>query len=153
MNPSESRVEGSTIQPRMPDRCDLLFGRDNELGALRSLVANAPDPGGALVIVGDAGTGKTALLRGACADAQIRGYEVLFALGDLARLDVPFSGLHPMLRHFGTASDRLAAADRRTLAHASQPGLAWLRQWHRRELGSEQHQERQYAAMPEDRCN
>jgi DNA-binding CsgD family transcriptional regulator len=112
------------MQPRMPDRCELLFGRDNELDALRDLVANAPDAGGALVVVGDAGSGKTALLRSACADAQMRGYEVMFALGDLARLDVPFSGLHPMLRQFGAASHGLPTADRRTLAQASEPQSA-----------------------------
>jgi DNA-binding CsgD family transcriptional regulator len=109
------------MQLRMPDRCELLFGRATEIGALRDLVAYSPEAGGAIMIVGDAGTGKTALLRAACSDALGRGYEVVVAHGDAALPDVPFSGLHTMFRSLAPAVAALTAADRTALEVASDP--------------------------------
>ncbi|MEJ2862401.1 BTAD domain-containing putative transcriptional regulator [Actinomycetospora flava] len=49
-----------------------LLGRDDELGAVRALV-DAPGRGAVLVVTGEAGIGKTALLRAAREEAQAAG--------------------------------------------------------------------------------
>ena len=54
-----------------------ILGRDRELGVVASLVAKATAGGGALLIHGDAGIGKSALLERAVALAQAAGMRVL----------------------------------------------------------------------------
>lgn len=58
-----------------------LFGRDSELQLVHGLIDRAADRGGALVIRGDPGVGKTALLSDAAARAGDRGLLVLKAVG------------------------------------------------------------------------
>src|ERR1700733_1259464 len=60
----------------------LLLERDAELRALNGALDRAASGlGGVLVIEGDAGVGKTALLDNACAEAEARGMAILSARG------------------------------------------------------------------------
>jgi DNA-binding CsgD family transcriptional regulator len=93
---------------RTTDRCDLLLGRDFEAESLRTT-------GGAIVIVGDAGIGKTALLGRAAADAKTRRCATFFVAGTTARMTVPFSGLHAIVRRHWDAAQTLEPAQRETL--------------------------------------
>jgi hypothetical protein len=53
-----------TPQPRFSSSGGPLFGREVEVAMLDQLVARIPEQGGALVLRGDSGIGKTALLAG-----------------------------------------------------------------------------------------
>src|SRR5690349_10286571 len=77
---------------RMP-----LVGRAGELATLRGLVESArAGRGGALVVHGDAGIGKTALV--AAALAAETGIRSLSAAGSPDERDLPFAGLHQLLQ-------------------------------------------------------
>ena len=84
----------------------MLVGRDAECSAINSLIAAARvSKGGALVLRGEAGVGKTALLRYAADNAD--GMRVLRAVGVEWEADLPFSGLHQVLREGLGRLDRL----------------------------------------------
>ncbi|MET3427491.1 DNA-binding CsgD family transcriptional regulator [Actinoplanes tereljensis] len=72
---------------------ELLSGRDTELAQLHDLLAGLPDRGGALVVRGGAGVGKSALLTAAAARATATGVQVLRTSGVQSEFDVPYSGL------------------------------------------------------------
>lgn len=74
-----------------------LVGRDRELAALREFVDNARADGGALVVVGEAGVGKTALLEAVAAAAAVTGTRILRASGVEFEAEVSFAGLHQLL--------------------------------------------------------
>jgi DNA-binding CsgD family transcriptional regulator len=62
---------------------DWLIGRDAEVGLLRDLVANVTaGNGGAVLVEGEEGIGKTALLRAGLADAATAGCRVAWAAAD-----------------------------------------------------------------------
>lgn len=105
----------------------MLVGREHERRVIRSLAAAARvGEGGTLVVVGEAGIGKSVLLRDALADASAHGMRTLAAQGVEAEREVPFSGLlqllHPVLGHV----DALPApqADALGAALALRPGSA-----------------------------
>jgi DNA-binding CsgD family transcriptional regulator len=76
-----------------------LIGRAAELARLRALTAPAADDlDRALVVLGDAGTGKTALLAELTAQARSRGLRVLSAAGRERESARPFAGLRQLLR-------------------------------------------------------
>ncbi|GAA3208524.1 AAA family ATPase [Dactylosporangium siamense] len=75
-----------------------LFGRDVELGRLDALVRGVHDRGGALVVHGEAGIGKTRLLAEARRIAAAAGMLVLATAGVEAESRVPFAGLHKLLQ-------------------------------------------------------
>ncbi|MEY9852307.1 DNA-binding NarL/FixJ family response regulator [Leifsonia sp. EB41] len=75
----------------------MLVGRERELTALRRFVAESSVVGGALLVVGEAGVGKTALLNAATADAATVGVRVLHAGGVEFEAEVTFAGLHQLL--------------------------------------------------------
>lgn len=58
-----------------------LVGRDRDIGAIRMFVDQAAAHGGALVVSGDAGVGKTALLEAAMSYAVTAGLRLLRAVG------------------------------------------------------------------------
>src|SRR5438132_11245756 len=88
-----ARVPRETAQ--VPDG---LIGRARELSVLRDLLDRLPREGGALVLRGDAGIGKTVLLADAPARAKAAGFQVLTATGVQSETHLPFPGLHPLLR-------------------------------------------------------
>src|ERR1700730_9025942 len=75
-----------------------LVGRDAELAQLDKALAEATEHGGALLVTGAAGIGKTSLLDAATSDARSRGYKVLTVTGLESEADLPFAGLHQLLQ-------------------------------------------------------
>src|ERR1700677_2157471 len=76
-----------------------LIGRAAELARLQALTAPAADDlDRALVVLGEAGTGKTALLAELTAHARSRGLRVLSAAGRERESVRPFAGLRQLLR-------------------------------------------------------
>jgi DNA-binding CsgD family transcriptional regulator/tetratricopeptide (TPR) repeat protein len=75
----------------------MLVGRDTERAAIADLVNGARNSrGGALVLRGEPGVGKTALLEDACEQAP--DMLVLFARGIESESDLPFATLHQLIR-------------------------------------------------------
>ncbi|WP_426502747.1 AAA family ATPase [Dactylosporangium sp. McL0621] len=95
-----------------------LFGRDDELRALTGLIDTAADGGGALVVRGEPGIGKSALLQAACTYGRATGVEVLRTTGVEAEAQLPFACLHQLLRPLLGRADRLPAMQRRALLAA-----------------------------------
>jgi DNA-binding CsgD family transcriptional regulator len=89
----------------MEGRGQQLIGRDAELAALAGL-ADPARRGQLLVLLGDAGTGKTALLDVVAERAAEAGIRVLRATAARAEQDVPFACLHLL---FHSVLDALAA--------------------------------------------
>lgn len=90
-----------------------LVGRAEEIAALDALLRHARDGhGGALVIVGDAGIGKTALLDRAVDRAEHLGFAVHRTLGTVVEQSLPYAGLHALLAQDlrGPLDPRLATA-------------------------------------------
>lgn len=82
-----------------------LFGRGEELTALDALVDGLPKSGGALMVRGAPGIGKSALLSRAERRAKRSGLTVLTASGVEAETHLPFAGLYQLTR---TMLDRVA---------------------------------------------
>ena len=98
-----------------------LFGRGRELEALQVFIDDARVDGGALLVTGDAGVGKSALLDAAARRAEAVGTRVVRAVGAEFDAELSFSGLsyvsHPLLDGLGA----LPPLYRRALSVA--PGL------------------------------
>jgi tetratricopeptide (TPR) repeat protein len=75
-----------------------LIGREPELRAITEIIARASRRGQAITIVGDPGIGKSALVGSAEESALARGYRVLTVVGIESEAQLPFAGLHQMLR-------------------------------------------------------
>ncbi len=75
-----------------------LIGRDAELARLRALVDPPPAEGRVLILLGDAGMGKTVLLADAAEQARRAGLRVLSVTGIESEHDLAFAGLHQLLR-------------------------------------------------------
>ena len=89
-----------------------LIGREYETQVLAELIDHLPGHGGSLLVSGDPGVGKSALLREASARAQDRGMLVLTATGVQCEAQLPFAGLHQLLRPVLGQIDGLAAPQR-----------------------------------------
>jgi hypothetical protein len=74
-----------------------LIGRDREVGFLRSFVDQSASQGGALLLSGDAGVGKTVLLDAAAAHAAAAGMRVVRAAGAEFEADLSFAALNQVL--------------------------------------------------------
>lgn len=77
---------------------EALYGRDAELRHLRDFVRGGRERGGALVVRGEAGIGKSTLLVEARRMAVGEGLLVLSTAGVEAESGLPFAGLHNLLR-------------------------------------------------------
>lgn len=75
-----------------------LVGREAELRLLGDLVGRVGDGGGAVVVRGEAGVGKSALLAAAGRLAAESDVRVLRTAGVEAEAQVPFAGLYQLLR-------------------------------------------------------
>ena len=82
-----------------------LVGREEELSRLRELLAPPYRESRVLLLLGDPGMGKTALLAEAARVARSAGIRVLAAAGRESEQDLAFAGLHQLLR---PALDRVA---------------------------------------------
>ncbi|MGW2222481.1 AAA family ATPase, partial [Nonomuraea sp. NPDC001684] len=102
-------------------RVPVLRGRDAEENVLLRLLDDArAGSGGALLLTGAAGMGKTALLDLAAARAS--GFRVLRVSGVEPESGVPYAGLHGLLRPVSGAVAALPAAQARALAEALESG-------------------------------
>jgi DNA-binding CsgD family transcriptional regulator len=95
-----------------------LFGREAEVAMLEQLVARIPERGGVLVVRGDPGIGKTALLAVASAAASAKGVSVLRTAGAQSETGLAFAGLHQLLRPVLAWLDRLPGPQRDALSAA-----------------------------------
>jgi DNA-binding CsgD family transcriptional regulator len=89
-----------------------LVGRDDDLSLLHDLVDHATERGGALVVRGEAGIGKSALLAAAGRRARARDMLVLTTSGVQAEAHLPFAGLQLLLRPIWEGLDGLPAPQR-----------------------------------------
>jgi len=110
---SENRFRTGPV-PR-PRPMTELVGRSAELDLIDSLLAGPyPDARG-LLLRGDPGVGKTALLDAAADRAGIVGLRLLRASGVEFEAEMPFSALHQMLYPLREHADRLGGHQRATL--------------------------------------
>ena len=84
-----------------------LIGRDDELGRLRALVDPVPAGSRLLVVRGDAGMGKTALLADLASRAADAGMRVLPVTGQKSEDTLAFAGLQQLLRPVLAGASRL----------------------------------------------
>ncbi|MGW2196766.1 ATP-binding protein [Streptosporangium sp. NPDC001682] len=91
-----------------------LVGRDAELRDLLALLDGLKEGGGALVLSGAAGVGKSALLGAATTEAAARGARVLTVTGVPAEGQVPYEGLRRLLAGTGLAPGDLDGGPLRT---------------------------------------
>jgi DNA-binding CsgD family transcriptional regulator len=82
---------------RAASRVAELLGRDDELARLYHLVDAIGERGGALVVRGEAGIGKSALLAAARERALQQGATVVSTTGTLSEAPLAFAGLHQLL--------------------------------------------------------
>ncbi|WP_131741226.1 helix-turn-helix transcriptional regulator [Actinomadura roseirufa] len=95
----------------------MLYGRDSERAAIEGLLGRARDGrSGVLVLRGEAGIGKTALLEHAASAAD--GMRVLRGTGVEYESGMPYAGLHLLLRRHLDKIDDLPAAQARALRAA-----------------------------------
>jgi len=95
-----------------------LIGRDAELTLLAGLIDQACARGGAVVLLGDPGIGKTSLLRAASAQALGKGFTVLETVGVEAEALLPYAGLHQLLHPVLGSAGALPVPLRRALLTA-----------------------------------
>ena len=98
-----------------PAAASELFGRDRELGLIEAFIAGTAVGGGALLLFGDPGVGKTVLLDAAAVMAAAAGVRVVRAAGVEFEADLPFSGLHQLLLPLHEEFSQLNPAHRDTL--------------------------------------
>jgi DNA-binding CsgD family transcriptional regulator len=96
----------------------LLLGRDRELAELYTLIDGIEEHGGALVVRGEAGIGKSALLMAARERARHRGIAVVSKTGALSEAQLAFAGLHQLLLPLLGSLDVLPDPQRRALETA-----------------------------------
>jgi len=95
-----------------------LLGRDRELSALAGLIDQIGEHGGSMVVLGEPGVGKSALLRAAAGHGRAAGLQVLETTGVECEARLPFAGLHQLLRPVLGLADQLPDGQRRALGSA-----------------------------------
>ncbi|HET7017967.1 MAG TPA: AAA family ATPase [Streptosporangiaceae bacterium] len=95
-----------------------IIGRDSELGILTSLITKCPDGGRAIVVTGEPGIGKSSLLAASGETARSLGFRVLAATGVESEAQLPFAGLHQLLRRVLRQADQLTPLHRDALMAA-----------------------------------
>lgn len=92
-----------------------LFGRESQVDRVREAIEHIEERGAALIVRGEAGTGKTALLAEASAVATARGVRVLTIAGVESETRLPFAALQSLLHPVRSAFDRLPEPRRQAL--------------------------------------
>jgi AAA ATPase domain len=95
-----------------------LIGRGYDLAYIIAFADRTAVSGGALLLSGEAGVGKTALLDAAARHAETAGTRVLRAAGAEFEGSVSFAGLNQLLRPLLGQTRGLSAAYRKALAVA-----------------------------------
>ena len=99
-------------------RTSLILGRDRELDAIAGLLDGVGERGGALLVRGEPGIGKSTLLREATRRASGSGMRVLGTTGVHAETHLPFAGLHQLLLPVLDHLDALPAPHREAVQAA-----------------------------------
>lgn len=89
---------------------DPLIGRDRDIERLASFIDHASGQGGAMLVSGDPGVGKTALLDVAARHAESSGTRLLRATGAEFEANVSFAGLNQLLHPLFDEIDQLRPA-------------------------------------------
>lgn len=100
-------------EPTLP-----LYGRESEVSALDELIDGLHARGGALIVRGEAGIGKSSLLAAASSSAAARGSVVLGTTGVQSEAHLPFAGLHQLLQPLLADLDGLPGPQRAALEAA-----------------------------------
>ncbi|MET9240803.1 AAA family ATPase [Nonomuraea sp. NPDC003709] len=95
-----------------------LFGRQSEQRRLGDFVDGVRKSGGAMLVRGEAGIGKSALLLDTAGIAAARGMRILRTAGVESETHMPFAGLHQMLLPLRTEIRELPAPQRDALGAA-----------------------------------
>jgi DNA-binding NarL/FixJ family response regulator len=95
-----------------------LYGREQELELLEVLIERIADGGTAVLVRGEAGIGKSALLQEVARRAADRGVRVARVAGVQSETHLPFAGLHFLLRSADARLDRLPGPQRSAFAAA-----------------------------------
>jgi DNA-binding CsgD family transcriptional regulator/RecA/RadA recombinase len=95
-----------------------LVGRDAEFAQLDSALSGAVEHGAALLVIGEAGIGKTSLLDTAVREARNRGYRVLAVTGLESEAQLPYAGLHQLLQPVLESAGSLPVPQRSALLTA-----------------------------------
>jgi DNA-binding CsgD family transcriptional regulator len=93
-------------------------GREGELAQVQVLVDGLPGAGGALLVEGPPGIGKSAVLHQIKEHAAARAIETLDTEGVESEAELAFAGLHQLLQPIRDQVDRLPAPQRRALEAA-----------------------------------
>lgn len=93
----------------------VLAGRDGDIGVIRAFLDGASAQSTALLLTGEPGAGKTALLDAARDLAAAAGVRVLRAVGARCEADVSFSCLNQLLLPLGEELMQLSAVQRNAL--------------------------------------
>lgn len=112
---------GTDREPdRPPERESAVrpVGRDRELELLRAFTTSSASGGGSLLVVGDAGVGKTVLLHAAATQATSAGTRVMRAAGVEFEADaeISYAGLRQVLFPFCDQVESLSSAYRKALS-------------------------------------
>jgi len=92
-----------------------LVGRASEIPVVESLLAGIADGGGSLLVLGDPGIGKSALVEAASRRAADGGIRVLACAGVPSEAQFSFAGLHQLLRPVLADADSLPRGQRDAL--------------------------------------
>jgi DNA-binding CsgD family transcriptional regulator len=95
-----------------------LYGRSTEARRLRDLLDGAGTAGGALLVRGEAGIGKSALLADLVDTARGRGGRVFSTTGVESEAHLPFAGLHQLLHPALDLVDGLPGPQRAAISTA-----------------------------------
>lgn len=95
-----------------------IIGRDAELATLTQLIARCREHGQAIAVTGEPGIGKSSLVAASGQVAKAQGFLVLSATGVESEAQLPFAGLHQLLRRVLRRADRLAPLYRDALYSA-----------------------------------
>src|ERR1700745_3900507 len=95
-----------------------IIGRDAGLARLRGLVDPVPQASQVLLIIGEAGMGKTVLLADAAERARLAGMHVLSVTGRESESRLAFAGLHQLLRPVLSSTAGLPGRQARALLGA-----------------------------------
>jgi len=97
---------------------DGLVGRDSELAVLAGMIDQIGDRGGSILVLGDAGVGKSSLLAATADHGRAAGLQVLEATGVESEAQLPFAGLHQLLRPVLGSLTELPAVQRHAIEAA-----------------------------------
>ena len=92
-----------------------MLGRADELRIVTDLIDGLPGQGGAVVVLGEAGIGKTSLVRATARYGRVADAQVLETTGVEGEARMPFAGLHQLLRPLLPGTDLLPVAQRQAL--------------------------------------